>query len=114
MERSQYLTEIKCSVELQEVKTQIWKTEARIFYLESEEVPYQRKLEEKSNTKKREEREIEEELRQLAQSKKKNEERKGIQAKLMENQREEAPCQDERGTELILRKEKRRGFKAIS
>ncbi|GFT24926.1 hypothetical protein NPIL_474001 [Nephila pilipes] len=44
MERSQYLTGIKCSAEMQEVKMQIRKTEANIFCLESEEASYQRKL----------------------------------------------------------------------
>ncbi|GFT00273.1 hypothetical protein NPIL_166771 [Nephila pilipes] len=44
VERSQYLIGIKYSTELQDMKTQIREIEARIFYFESEDASYQRKL----------------------------------------------------------------------
>ncbi|GFU38225.1 hypothetical protein NPIL_423421 [Nephila pilipes] len=56
---------IKCSSELQEVKTQIQKTEARILNLQVKEVLYQRKSVRRVMLRK------EEELKQLAQSEKK-------------------------------------------
>ncbi|GFS82696.1 hypothetical protein NPIL_700981 [Nephila pilipes] len=78
---------------------------------------HMRKLERKAIIREEEEKKIEEELRQLTQFEKKSEEKETqieMQAKLSKNQRKEAPCLEECGTEPILRKEEIRRFKAIS